>query len=97
MSVMDDVRLGDLVFRPSEFKGTNVLVTVFVVAPGEDGQTVMSNSNPKEPEAEGPGGFVVPIRIWETLVVVPAQVAAYLEQFGGAIDGGSGSTASTAG
>ena len=83
MSIMDDVRLGAMLLRPAQFQGTNVLVEVYTVEQHPDVPTEEESTpaGTKEPEQEGPGGFVVPIRTWETLALIPGKLAAYEAQF----------------
>jgi hypothetical protein len=75
MSVVDQIRLGTLVFEPKEFRGTEVTLDVRRASPSDDpehaGEEVFTQV----------GTLKVPIPDWESLQVVNVQLAAYIATF----------------
>lgn len=82
MSVVDPVRLGNVIFKPSAFEGTTVKVVVsFDTDPAENGDEPLTDVPTKPLEGDGQGGFVLPIKAWESLQRVQGQVTAYEAAF----------------
>lgn len=87
MSITDNVAVGDMLLTPEEFVGLQVKVRVsYFTAPpaasnGDEDQQQRATENARAEDGQSDAIILVPIRVWESMHVVGAKLAAYEQQF----------------